>query len=54
VGASRPILPPMPWQALRNLNDSDLRAIYAYLKTLPPVHNRVPDPALPAEATTAR
>jgi cytochrome c553 len=54
MGASRPILPPMPWQALSHLSDSDLRAIYAYLKTLPRVHNRVPDPALPATATAAR
>jgi cytochrome c553 len=50
MGASRPILPPMPWQALSHLSDSDLRAIYAYLKTLPPVHNRVPDPVPPATA----
>jgi cytochrome c553 len=54
MGASRPILPPMPWQALSHLSDSDLRAIYVYLKTLPPVHNRVPDPAPPATATAAR
>ena len=28
---------PMPWQGFRNLHDDDLRAIYRYLKTLPPV-----------------
>ena len=26
----------MPWVALKNINDSDLRAIYAYLKAMPP------------------
>jgi CRP-like cAMP-binding protein len=30
--------------------DEDLRAIYAYLKTVPPVHNRVPEPLPPPEA----
>ena len=28
---ARPIMPPMPWQAIGQLPDSDLRAIYAYL-----------------------
>ena len=49
MGVSRPILPPMPWQALRNLSDEDLKAIFSYLRTVAPVHNRVPDPVLAAE-----
>jgi mono/diheme cytochrome c family protein len=28
---------PMPWQGFRNLHEEDLRAIYRYLKTVPPV-----------------
>jgi mono/diheme cytochrome c family protein len=48
MGVSRPILPPMPWQDLRQLTDEDLKAIYAYLRTIPPVKNRVPDPVPPA------
>ena len=28
---------PMPWQDYRNMSDDDLRAIYRYLATLPPV-----------------
>jgi len=47
MGVSRPILPPMPWQFYRNLTDQDLRSIYAYLRTIPPVHNRVPEPTPP-------
>jgi len=47
MGVSRPILPPMPWGAFRNLADEDLRSIYAYLKTVPPVRNRVPEPLPP-------
>jgi mono/diheme cytochrome c family protein len=35
------LLPPMPIPGLQNLPDSDLRAIFAYLKTLKPIHNRV-------------
>ena len=46
MGTSRPILPPMPWPAFRNLNDDDLKAIFAYLKTIPPVVNHVPDPVI--------
>lgn len=50
MGVARPILPPMPWTAMRHLSDEDLRSIYAYLRTVPPVHNRVPEPLPPAPA----
>ena len=46
-GASREILPPMPWQNLSKLTDDDLKAIFAYLQSIPPIRNRVPDPAPP-------
>lgn len=42
IGAGPPLLPPMPWQDYRNLSDSDLRAIFFFLKTLPPIRNSVP------------
>lgn len=42
MGAGRPIMPPMPWPAYRTMTDDDLKAIYAYLQTVPPVHNQVP------------
>lgn len=42
-GVARPILPPMPWQAFRNLSDDDLRSIYSFLRTVKPVKNQVPD-----------
>ncbi|HEX7692185.1 MAG TPA: c-type cytochrome [Sediminibacterium sp.] len=41
---SRPLLPPMPWTVYRNMTDTDLRAIFAYLKTTQPVENVVPGP----------
>jgi hypothetical protein len=47
VGASRPILPPMPWFNLQPLTDRDLRAIFAYLRSLKPIDNQVPQPMPP-------
>jgi hypothetical protein len=47
LGVARPILPPMPWQALGSLPESDLRAIFAYLKAQPAVKNKVPGPVPP-------
>jgi mono/diheme cytochrome c family protein len=44
MGVSRPILPPMPWQNFRNFSDEDLKSIYAYLRSIPPVKNRIPEP----------
>jgi mono/diheme cytochrome c family protein len=49
MGQSRPILPPMPWQVYRNMSDSDLKAIFAYLRTIPAINNHVPDPVSPED-----
>ena len=49
AGVGRPIMPPMPWQALSHLTEDDLRAMFQYLQTVPPVHNRVPDYQPPAQ-----
>jgi mono/diheme cytochrome c family protein len=49
MGVSRPILPPMPWEVYRNLTDEDLRAVYAYLRSIPKIHNRVPQPIPPSQ-----
>ncbi len=38
VGA-REVNPVMPWMAFRNMNSTDLGAIFAYLRTLPPVRH---------------
>ena len=43
IGVGRPIMPPMPWPWYAKFTDEDLKAIFAYLRTIPPVHNRVPD-----------
>ena len=49
MGTSRPINPPMPWPAYRNATDDDLKAVYAYLRTIEPIVNHVPDYQPPAE-----
>jgi len=54
MGVGRPILPPMPWQAVGQVNDEDLKEIFAYLKSLPPVRNKVPDPIPPNQLAEAK
>lgn len=46
VENSRPLMPPMPVEALKNLTDEDLAAIFNYLKTIKPVKNLVPQAKL--------
>jgi hypothetical protein len=48
-GKGRPLLPPMPFQILAALDDEDIKSVFAYLQSLPPVKNRVPAPIDPAE-----
>lgn len=48
LGQGRPILPPMPVPSLQAASESDLKAIFAYLKSIPPVMNRVPVAIEPA------
>ena len=48
-GQGRQILPPMPWQVYGQKTDKDLRAIYAYLRQIPPIRNKVPEPIPPAQ-----
>lgn len=49
IESSRPLLPPMPWVNYSKLTDTDLKAIFAYLKTTKPVENIVPGPKALAE-----
>lgn len=44
---SRPLLPPMPWQMYSNMTQDDVKAVFTYLKTLPPIKNLVPSPVTP-------
>jgi hypothetical protein len=47
MGMSRDMLPPMPWQTIGQMTDDDLKAVFAYLKSLPPIHNPIPQPIPP-------
>ena len=49
----RVLAPIMPWRALANLTKEDALAIAAYLKSLPPVRNKVPGPFGPTEKPTS-
>jgi mono/diheme cytochrome c family protein len=50
MGVSRPINPPMPWPAYRNATDDDLKAVYAYLRTIKPIVNHVPEYKAPEDS----
>ena len=47
MGESREILPPMPWQNAATLTDEDLKAVFAYLRSIPAIKNQVPEPIAP-------
>ncbi|HYR46565.1 MAG TPA: c-type cytochrome [Thermoanaerobaculia bacterium] len=52
MATSREIQPPMPWPWIGQATDEDLKAIFAYLKSVPPIANHVPDwqpPAAPGQ-----
>jgi hypothetical protein len=49
LGNGRDILPPMPWPFVAKLTDDDLKSVYAYLMSLPPVSNKVPAPVSPPD-----
>ncbi|MGN6186711.1 MAG: c-type cytochrome [Thermoanaerobaculia bacterium] len=48
-GVGRPILPPMPYQNVQNLTDEDLKAVFAYLHSIKPIKNQVPDAVIAAQ-----
>jgi hypothetical protein len=48
MGRGRPVLPPMPIAAYKHFTEQDLEAIFAYLRTVPAIKNRVPEPWAPA------
>jgi hypothetical protein len=49
MGTSRDMLPPMPWQDIGRMTDDDLKAIFAYLRSLPPIDNEIPAPLRPSQ-----
>ena len=53
-GVARPILPPMPWFNYREMSDEDLAAVFAYLRTLKPIDNEVPQPIPPSTVQASK
>ena len=49
-GQGRPILPPMPYPMYKNATDEDLRSVFAFLQSITPIRNRVPQPIDPPES----
>lgn len=47
--ARLPMLPPMPWFALRDMSDDDLLAIYRFVRSLGPAGEPVPAASGPAQ-----
>ncbi len=47
MGKGRQILPPMPWNWYGQLPDEDLKAMFAYLRSIKAISNRVPIPLGP-------
>ena len=48
----QPMRPPMPWFNLREMTDTDLRAMFAYLRALGPAGVPAPAPAAPGVTVT--
>ena len=46
------LAPIMPWHAFANLTPQDAQAIVAFLRSIPPVKNKVPGPFGPTEPPT--
>jgi hypothetical protein len=43
ISSYRPLLPPMPWPQYKNMTDDEIKAIFAYLKSIKPINNLVPE-----------
>ncbi len=44
----------MIWDHFSNMDEVDVRAIIFYLRTLPPIENKLPDPVPPSPADCAQ
>ncbi|WP_205702859.1 c-type cytochrome [Botryobacter ruber] len=48
--SGRMLLPPMPWPMYRHMTEEELKALFAYLKSIKPIDNVVPPPQPPVAA----
>lgn len=47
IRGARSLLPPMPWEGIGQMTDDEIKAVFAYLKSLKPINNLVPPPMTP-------
>jgi len=47
LGVGCPLFPPMPVEAIAALTNADLRALFAWLQSIKPIANQVPQPSPP-------
>ena len=47
LDGARMLLPPMPWTNYATMAETDVKAVFAYLKSLKPVSNLAPQPITP-------
>ena len=45
-GRGREILPPMPYPMYKHFTDEDMQSIFAYLRSIPAIRNKVPEPII--------
>lgn len=43
ISTARPLMPPMPWENFKDVSDEEIKAIFAYLKSIKPINNLVPE-----------
>jgi hypothetical protein len=50
IAGSRPLLPPMSMMPVKHMTDDELKAVFAYLRTVKPIKNHSVQPTPPAMA----
>lgn len=50
IPTARSLMPPMPWEFYVKMSDDEIKAIFAYLKSLKPINNLVPQYQPPLNA----
>lgn len=48
--SARPIMPPMPIENFKDVTDDEIKAMFAYLKSIKPINNLVPEYQPPVSA----
>jgi hypothetical protein len=49
IRGARPLLPPMPWEGIGKMTDGEIKAVFAFLKSIKPIDNLVPAPVPPGK-----